>query len=98
MSRHVGERSPAPRATAYHAVQDRRSGCRMSFAFQLDHLAADCAARAGCWMTPHGVVHTPAFMPVGTRGTVKGVWPGQLREIGTEMVLANTPTWAVYTA
>lgn len=90
MTRHAGERSPAPRTAAYHAVRDRRSGCRMSFAFQIDHLAADCAARAGRWMTPHGVVHTPAFMPVGTRGTVKGVWPGQLREIGTEMVLANT--------
>lgn len=62
----------------------------MLFAFHLDHQAADCAARAGRWVTPHGVVNTPAFMPVGTRGTVKGVWPSQLRDVGTEMVLANT--------
>jgi queuine tRNA-ribosyltransferase len=40
--------------------------------------------------TPHGDVQTPAFMPVGTRASVKGVWPSQLREIGTQIVLANT--------
>ena len=62
----------------------------MSFAFTLDHTSTDSAARAGRWLTPHGEVSTPAFMPVGTKGTVKGVWPDQLREIGTQMVLANT--------
>jgi len=40
--------------------------------------------------TPHGVVDTPAFMPVGTRGTVKGVTPAQLRDCGCQLVLANT--------
>jgi queuine tRNA-ribosyltransferase len=40
--------------------------------------------------TPHGVVHTPAFMPVGTKGTVKGLTPEDLRELGTEILLANT--------
>src|SRR5207344_2310255 len=40
--------------------------------------------------TPHGAVDTPAFMPVGTQGTVKGVDPGRLRETGAQMVLANT--------
>ena len=62
----------------------------MSFSFSLQHTAADCSARAGEWRTPHGVVQTPAFMPVGTKATVKGVWPEHLREIGTQMVLANT--------
>lgn len=62
----------------------------MSFSFSLQHTAADCAARVGEWRTPHGVVQTPAFMPVGTKATVKGVWPEHLREIGTQMVLANT--------
>jgi len=43
------------------------------FAFHLDHTDATSCARAGRWVTPHGDVDTPAFMPVGTRGTVKGV-------------------------
>ncbi|MCA9052917.1 MAG: tRNA guanosine(34) transglycosylase Tgt [Planctomycetaceae bacterium] len=62
----------------------------MAFAFTLDRTATDSAARAGRWSTPHGAVQTPAFMPVGTKATVKAVWPGQLRDIGTQMVLANT--------
>jgi queuine tRNA-ribosyltransferase len=40
--------------------------------------------------TPHGVVETPAFMPVGTQATVKGITPDQLAASGTEMLLANT--------
>jgi queuine tRNA-ribosyltransferase len=60
------------------------------FRFAVDHVSADSPARAGRWSTPHGDVETPAFMPVGTRATVKGVWPSQLREIGVQMVLANT--------
>ena len=47
-------------------------------------------ARVGRLKTWHGVVDTPAFMPVGTQGTVKGLLPLQLREVGTQMVLANT--------
>ncbi len=63
---------------------------RTPFTFQLDHTASDSAARAGAWTTPHGIVETPAFMPVGTRASVKGVWPQQLRDVGCQMVLANT--------
>jgi queuine tRNA-ribosyltransferase len=48
------------------------------------------AARAGLFHTPHGAVETPAFMPVGTRGTVKGITPDQLRQVGSQMILANT--------
>jgi queuine tRNA-ribosyltransferase len=47
------------------------------------------AARRGSLITPHGKVETPVFMPVGTAGAVKGVTPGQLRDTGTEMILAN---------
>ena len=47
-------------------------------------------ARRGELMTPHGTVQAPAFMPVGTAGTVKGVTPDQLAATGAEMILANT--------
>lgn len=49
-----------------------------------------CAARAGVVTTPHGSFPTPAFMPVGTRGAMKGVLPAQLRQIGAEVCLNNT--------
>jgi len=47
------------------------------------------AARCGRLQTAHGVIDTPAFMPVATQGTVKGVLPAQLAEMGAQMVLAN---------
>jgi queuine tRNA-ribosyltransferase len=56
--------------------------------FQL--VARDGQARRGRLQTPHGAVETPAFMPVGTLGTVKSLTPADLREIGAELVLANT--------
>jgi queuine tRNA-ribosyltransferase len=48
------------------------------------------APRLGRLTTPHGTVDTPAFIPVGTKATVKGVLPDTLREIGAQIVLANT--------
>ncbi|MBW3539643.1 MAG: tRNA guanosine(34) transglycosylase Tgt [Planctomycetes bacterium] len=60
------------------------------FQFHLEHVDAGSAARAGRWVTPHGSVNTPAFMPVGTLAAVKGLLPDQLREVGCEMLLANT--------
>lgn len=47
-------------------------------------------ARAGSFETAHGTVQTPLFMPVGTSATVKGVMPQTLKEIGSQIVLANT--------
>ena len=47
-------------------------------------------ARAGVLHTAHGDVPTPAFMPVGTKGTVKGLDPERLRELGTTILLGNT--------
>jgi queuine tRNA-ribosyltransferase len=51
--------------------------------------AADGPARAGVLRTAHGEVRTPAFMPVGTKGTVKAVDPEELRALGAEIVLGN---------
>jgi queuine tRNA-ribosyltransferase len=53
-------------------------------------VATDGAARAGVLRTAHGDVPTPAFMPVGTKGTVKGVDPDELRALGASIVLGNT--------
>jgi queuine tRNA-ribosyltransferase len=58
------------------------------FAFSVE--ARDGAARAGRLTTPHGVVETPCFMPVGTKATVKAVQPRELRGLGAQIVLGNT--------
>jgi queuine tRNA-ribosyltransferase len=55
-----------------------------------DLLKTDGGARRGRLTTAHGVVDTPAFMPVGTRGTVRGLGPDDLLSAGTQIVLANT--------
>jgi len=60
----------------------------VSEAFSLT--ARDGAARAGILRTAHGEVRTPAFMPVGTKGTVKAVDPAELRALGAQIVLGNT--------
>jgi queuine tRNA-ribosyltransferase len=52
--------------------------------------ATDGEARAGILRTAHGDVPTPVFMPVGTKGTVKAVDPGELRSLGATIVLGNT--------
>ena len=52
--------------------------------------ATDGAARAGLLHTAHGDVPTPAFMPVGTKGTVKSVDPDELKALGAAIVLGNT--------
>src|SRR5215467_4440253 len=48
------------------------------------------AARAGTLVTAHGVVETPAFMPVGTYGTVKAMTPAELEGLGAQIILGNT--------
>jgi queuine tRNA-ribosyltransferase len=58
------------------------------FSFRI--AASDGAARCGVINTPHGAVATPAFMPVGTQATVKGLTPEAVRASGTDIVLANT--------
>jgi queuine tRNA-ribosyltransferase len=61
-----------------------------AFRFTLEQTDPGSAARVGRWQTPHGTVETPAFMPVGTIGSVKGLTPDQLRQAGVQMMLANT--------
>jgi queuine tRNA-ribosyltransferase len=62
----------------------------VSDSFQFRVLNRDGAARRGELTTPHGVVQTPAFMPVGTRGAVKAVTQRDLDDLGAEIVLGNT--------
>jgi len=52
--------------------------------------AGSTGPRAGVLETAHGRVETPVFMPVGTQGTVKGMSPRELREVGTRILLGNT--------
>lgn len=56
---------------------------------QFDIYAKDGNARLGSLQTAHGVFNTPAFMPVGTQATVKGITPAQLKELGAEIILSN---------
>ena len=60
------------------------------FSFELHAVDPLSAARASTFITPHGAVEMPAFMPVGTQGTVKGLSVDALRTTGTQMMLANT--------
>jgi queuine tRNA-ribosyltransferase len=62
----------------------------LSEAFQFRVMSRDGAARRGEFATPHGIVQTPAFMPVGTRGAVKAVTHRDLEDMGAEIILGNT--------
>ncbi|MEP0905752.1 tRNA guanosine(34) transglycosylase Tgt [Leptolyngbya subtilissima ST-M1] len=61
-----------------------------AFSFSCDARCSHTQARAGTFTTPHGPVHTPRFMPVGTLANVKTVTPAQLATTGAQMVLSNT--------
>src|SRR3954449_5911243 len=62
----------------------------MSLPNHFELLATDGAARSGRLTTPHGVVRTPAFMPVGTAGAMKGMHWREVRDAGADIVLGNT--------
>jgi queuine tRNA-ribosyltransferase len=62
----------------------------MTDAFSFRLIGTDGLARRGEFTTPHGAVQTPAFMPVGTQATVKGLAPETVRGTGTEILLGNT--------
>jgi queuine tRNA-ribosyltransferase len=62
----------------------------MTSAFSFKVHTTDGLARRGSFVTPHGTVQTPAFMPVGTQGTVKGLKPEDVAATGAEIVLGNT--------
>ena len=58
------------------------------FSFEL--ITQDGKARLGKIKTPKGIIDTPAFMPVGTQGTVKGIFPDDIEKTGTQIILGNT--------
>ena len=60
------------------------------FSFELQHIDKYTGARAGVFHTPHGDILTPVYMPVGTQATVKGVYPRDLKEAGSQIILSNT--------
>ena len=60
------------------------------FSFAIHHRDTQTRARLGRVTTPHGTFETPAFMAVGTRGSIKGVTPEQARACGCQMILGNT--------
>ena len=62
----------------------------MSFEFELIKTCKQSGARLGRFHTPHGVIETPIFMPVGTKATVKTMTPEELKEIGSQIILSNT--------
>jgi len=61
-----------------------------AMSFTIEKRVPRSGARAGAIKTPHGVIHTPAFAPVGTKAGVKGILPDELKKLGAEVVLANT--------
>ncbi|HEX3117971.1 MAG TPA: tRNA-guanine transglycosylase, partial [Candidatus Acidoferrum sp.] len=61
----------------------------MSFAFEVTQ-TDPTGARRGKFSTPHGAFETPAFMPVGTAATVKGLTQDALEQLGARIILANT--------
>jgi queuine tRNA-ribosyltransferase len=62
----------------------------MAFEFELLKEAKDSKARLGRLHTPHGVIETPIFMPVGTRATVKAMTPEEVKDLGAQIILSNT--------
>ena len=60
-----------------------------SFAFEIKQSAENGLARVGTISTPHGDIQTPAFIPVGTKATVKSVLPEAMKELGSQALLAN---------
>jgi queuine tRNA-ribosyltransferase len=58
--------------------------------FQIDKKSSNTQARAGQLATPHGIISTPIFMPVGTAGTVKAIIPEELNDCGAQIILGNT--------
>lgn len=60
------------------------------FSFEVTGRSSECFARTGIFNTPHGKIETPIFMPVGTRASVKGLAPEEVKEAGAQIILANT--------
>src|SRR5687767_1231942 len=87
----IGPWGSSCRAIAYPLAVTPATGgpatSPISFDFQVTPVGR---ARLGRMVTPHGVIDTPQFMPVGTQATVKSLTPGDLRAAGTQIILGNT--------
>ena len=58
--------------------------------YELKKICKQSGARLGVLHTPHGDIETPTFMPVGTQASVKGISPGELKEMNAGIILSNT--------
>jgi queuine tRNA-ribosyltransferase len=73
------------------AIRNGRYDRRMAaLTFKIEKRSGECGARVGRVETPHGGFDTPAFMPVGTKGTVKGLLPSLVKATGAQIILNNT--------
>jgi queuine tRNA-ribosyltransferase len=79
-----------PSFNYFRLIQRQTLTAASEFRFEIKHRDAGSAARRAVFSTPHGYVDTPAFMPVGTQGAVKGLSPDQVRTTGAQMLLGNT--------
>ena len=61
-----------------------------NFSYKILHVCRQSGARVGELTTPHGIIRTPIFMPVGTQATVKSLAPYELEDAGAEIILSNT--------
>jgi len=66
-----------------------KSDSGKGFSFEISHAADSGLARVGTITTPHGVINTPAFIPVGTKATVKTVLPEAMEDLGAQALLSN---------
>ena len=62
----------------------------MEFEYKIKKVCKQSGARIGELKTPHGIIETPVFMPVGTLATVKGLKPEELKSVGAQIILSNT--------
>ncbi|MDW8147127.1 MAG: tRNA-guanine transglycosylase [Roseiflexaceae bacterium] len=62
----------------------------MTLTFEIEARDASSRARTGRITTAHGVIETPVFMPVGTRGSIKSLTPDEVRDHGAQIILGNT--------
>jgi len=69
---------------------ERNERLKMAVRYELIKTCSQTGARLGRLHTPHGVIDTPVFMPVGTQATVKGVSPEELKDLGAQIILSNT--------
>ncbi|HEX8033535.1 MAG TPA: tRNA-guanine transglycosylase, partial [Ktedonobacterales bacterium] len=82
------ETNSGEKSTVSHSTHTLPEGQALSF--EVVARCGETAARAGIVRTPHGVIQTPVFMPVGTHATVKAVGPDDLEAMGASIVLSNT--------